>query len=591
MLRIVLRTAPEILIVQLVQSIIYPLLNFVTSTWLLQYMINGFQNGIEFKTIASTILLVFGIYLIITLVFKIYYMFRSPIVSTKMEKQINQRLHKIAAEVELACYEDKAFYDNYVKASGDFVNRIYQVLGSLNGLIWQMVSLFTYSYLVISVDPFLFIFALIPVVISLIFGKKRNNIQHEYDMKRREEERQREYTRRTFYLCDYAKEMRLTNIHRVMMERFDCSVKNIISHIKHYGLRISAIDYLMNEAREVLASMGAMLYAIYCTLIKGTMLYGDCLVVINSIEQLVYILSNSVNSVMQFHGNSLYVDTIRQFIEYEPRLKEGELNAPLVGDLELKNVSFSYPGQNIEAIHNVNITVRAGEKIALVGHNGAGKSTLAKLMLRLYDPNSGEVRYGSRDVKGYKLSGNEGYRARFGVVFQDFRLFAMSVTDNVLLRRRKEGDVETVNQALEQSGISEKIATFEMGSEAVLTREFDSNGKVLSGGEAQKISIARTYAKECGIVLLDEPSAALDPVAEYQMYENMMQSCQSKSVIFISHRLSSAVLADRIYYLEDGKVLEEGTHEDLITRNGRYAELFRIQAKNYNLSEQEEHHG
>lgn len=182
-------------------------------------------------------------------------------------------------------------------------------------------------------------------------------------------------------------------------------------------------------------------------------------------------------------------------------------------------------------------------------------------------------------MKKYKLSGNEGYRERFGVVFQDFRLFAMSVTDNVLLRRRSDGDDETANRALKRSGISDKIATFEMGSEAVLTREFDPNGKVLSGGEAQKISIARIFARDFEVIVMDEPSSTLDPIAEYELNQTILSYVKEKTVIFISHRFSTTRAADRIVMLENGRIIEDGSHNELMKQNGKYAVMFTMQAR------------
>lgn len=405
-------------------------------------------------------------------------------------------------------------------------------------------------------------------------------------MKRREEERQRDYTKRTFYLNDFAKEMRLTNIHRVMFERFDRAVKNIIVYIKKYGLKLAVIDYIMNESGEVISEMGAMLYAVYSTFISGTMLYGDCFVVVNSISILTYIFSDFTSRFLKLHENSLYVDTIKEYLDYEPKIKGGQSAAPRQGNLELKNVSFKYSGRDSDVLHDVNIKINHGEKIALVGHNGAGKSTLVKLLLRLYDPTEGVITYDGRDIKDYVLVGDEGYRERFSTVFQDFKLFSMSVAENVMMRQLCDGDDERVLSALQDSGVYDKIKSFDKGIDTVLTREFDDKGEVLSGGEGQKVSITRAFAGDSEIVILDEPSSALDPIAEYRMYESMMRVTENRSVVFISHRLSSAVLADRIYLLENGRVIEEGSHRELMAQNGKYAEMFRIQAQNYVDSEE-----
>lgn len=275
------------------------------------------------------------------------------------------------------------------------------------------------------------------------------------------------------------------------------------------------------------------------------------------------------------------MDTIKEFLDYEPKIREGTLPAPEKGCLELKNVSFRYPGQESDVLRKVSIRIRHGERIALVGHNGAGKSTLVKLMLRLYDPTEGEILYAGRNVKDYLLTGENGYRERFGTVFQDFKQFSMSVAENVLLRKRRAGDGGRAASALRDSGVYDKIKGFDRGIDTVLTREFDEKGEVLSGGEGQKVSVARAFAKDSEIVILDEPSSALDPIAEYKMYESMMRATENRSVVFISHRLSSAVLADRIYLLENGCVIEEGSHRELMEKDGKYAEMFLIQAQNY----------
>ena len=190
--------------------------------------------------------------------------------------------------------------------------------------------------------------------------------------------------------------------------------------------------------------------------------------------------------------------------------------------------------------------IRAGEHIALVGLNGSGKTTLVKLLLRLYDPTSGSVMLDGRDARHYRLSS---YRDGFSCVFQDFKVFSMSVRDNVRLRPPREGDEQRITDALRESGAWDKIEALPQGLDSTLTREFDDHGINLSGGEAQKVSLARVFAEDAPCIILDEPSSALDPIAEHKMFENMMRAARGRSVIFISHRLSSAVDADRIYLM------------------------------------------
>lgn len=289
----------------------------------------------------------------------------------------------------------------------------------------------------------------------------------------------------------------------------------------------------------------------------------------------------------KFKEHKLYANKFRVFLNYEPTVcdKEGctELTAPFK-TLELKNVSFAYPEAEKNIINGINMTVKAGQKIALVGYNGAGKSTLVKLLLRLYDVSGGDILINGKIIKDYTLCS---YRNKFGTVFQDFQLYAADIAENVLTDEYSEGDQPRVLEALKNSGFEERLSSLNEGIHTPLTKEFDQSGINLSGGEAQKVAISRVFAKDCEIVILDEPSSALDPLAEYAMYEAMMNACRDKAVIFISHRLSSAVLADRVYLMEKGEIIESGTHRELLEKGGKYADMWSKQAEKYRKKEED----
>ncbi|MBQ8027368.1 MAG: ATP-binding cassette domain-containing protein, partial [Clostridia bacterium] len=222
--------------------------------------------------------------------------------------------------------------------------------------------------------------------------------------------------------------------------------------------------------------------------------------------------------------------------------------------------------------------ISKGESIAVVGHNGAGKTTLSKLMMRLYDVSEGEILYNGKNIKEYDLLK---YREKFASVFQDYRVFAMTVAENVLIEETDEDNIIRAEKALRQSGVYGKIETLPMGINNLLTREFDDEGALLSGGESQKVTIARMFAKNFDIAVLDEPSSALDPVAESKMYDNLMEGTKDKTVIYISHRLSSATRSDNILVFSDGELIEQGTHEKLMELGGEYCEMFTLQASGY----------
>ena len=492
-----------------------------------------------------------------------------------------------SSSVELACFEDPDFYDKYVKAISEANNRTQQVLGSLGDIVYFIFNAFATSFIIFTIDPVLIVFALIPFMVSILFGKRLNKVRYNYNMEMQEKSRKRDYVKRVFYLADYAKEMRLTNTNRVMFKKFYEAIKELKGVIKKYGLKVALLDYLFIAVNDIIVFLGAILYSAYKTLVSKSMLYGDCVVVINGINNVAWSLRNMADVFIQFQNHSLYIDNLRYFLEYKPSIDENRegLDPPDNCLLTLKDVSFKYAGQEDYSLKNINFTIKQGEKIALVGHNGAGKTTLVKLLMRLYDVTEGEIQLNGRPIKEYKL---KGYRNLFSVVFQDFKVFAVSVLENILLKAdiTKEEKNRAVS-GMKDAGIYDKVMSLEKGCETVLTKEFDENGAVLSGGETQKIAISRVFARDCPIAILDEPSSALDPLAEYAMYEAMMNACRDKAVIFISHRLSSAVLADRVYLMEKGEIIESGTHRELLEKGGKYADMWSKQAEKYRKKEEE----
>ena len=334
---------------------------------------------------------------------------------------------------------------------------------------------------------------------------------------------------------------------------------------------------------ELVAVLGATTYAVWSTMClgpeNGGMQLGDCIVVLSSIASISYSLSMLVQNVSEFGEHALFLEDVRYFLDYTPAILDGDKEVCKDGgDLEVKNLCFKYEGAETDTLKDINFTLHKGERIAFVGSNGSGKTTLVKLLLRLYDPSSGKIELNGENIKNYKM---DGYRRSFSTVFQDFKMFSLSVSENVLLRPINDGDEIIVEEALKQSEIHDKLSRLENGLNSIITREFDDKGVNLSIGEQQKLSLARVFADPTPFVILDEPSSALDPIAEYNMFENMMRATEGRSVIFISHRLSSAVLADRVILMDNGSIAEIGTHNELLHKNGKYAAMFRKQAENY----------
>ena len=342
-------------------------------------------------------------------------------------------------------------------------------------------------------------------------------------------------------------------------------------------------------------------YLVFQAAVLHTIDYSNAVVLFNRTGHLRRGMANMADIFPKAQENSLYIDKIRAFLAYDPKMKlmQGDHVPEGNAELSLSDVSFRYREDMEDTLRDITLKVQPGEKVAIVGYNGAGKTTLIKLLMRLYDPTSGEIRYHGKDIRKYKPYD---YRHRIGVVFQDYQMYGATLAENVAMRNLEESEIvgekvsmknsfETVDHikknitaALEKAGFGERLRSLPNGLATQVTTEFDEEGVNFSGGESQKIAISRAFYKKADILIMDEPSSALDPIAEYELNKAMESAAKGKTVFYISHRLSTTRDADRIILLENGRIAEEGTHESLLARNGKYAEMWRVQAGRYEAS-------
>ena len=344
-------------------------------------------------------------------------------------------------------------------------------------------------------------------------------------------------------------------------------------------------DSVFNATGYALMSSVMVVAAFQITV--GTLSIGDFAALLNSAEQLLQKLISLFGQIPKLSENSIYIEDLRAILDFESEIfsENGEFE-PINNEnsIEFKNVSFTYPGKEIPVLKNINIEIKHGKTTAIVGYNGVGKSTFVKLLLRFYDPNRGSVSFGNTD---YKLLDPEVLREKFGVVFQNYKCYALSVAENVLLDDQlNEESEKKVVSALRYSGIYEKIFALDKGLNTNLSREFDTDGVPLSGGEEQKIAIARAVVEDKDILVMDEPSSALDPIAEYDINQKILSLSRNKTVVLISHRLSTVKMADMIYMMDNGEIIESGTHNELMSLQGKYYEMFTKQAEKYIISEE-----
>ncbi len=505
----------------------------------------------------------------------------------KLYKALKEQMYKKAAELDLSCYDDTKYYNDFVLAVAESESSIDRFLTMCNGIMQAITVLFTTGvfYLVTNAMGIVFVFA--SFIIRFLVSRVLNKLNYKVRLEVNPLERKRNYVSRVFYLNDYAKELRL---HHAVGDRLEEEFAEADDGIYKVEKKAGAKRTLLGFARNYLASDFIMdglyiTYLVYQAAVLKTIPRSDAVVLFNRTGSLRNSLGGLADIFPAAQENSLYVDKIRAFLDYEPKIRfgEGEDVPAGNGTLELSHVSFRYKEDMEDTLHDISLTVKPGEHIAIVGYNGAGKTTLIKLLMRLYDPTAGTISYHGEDIKAYLP---EKYRRRIGVVFQDYQMYGATLAENVIMgtayTATGESKEERVVNALTMAGFRERLATLPKGIETQVTAEFDKEGVNFSGGESQKIAISRAFYKNADILIMDEPSSALDPLAEYELNKAMESAAEGKTVFYISHRLSTTRDADRILMLENGRIVEEGTHESLLQLNGRYAEMWRVQAGRYN---------
>ena len=552
----------------------------------MKVIVNALSEGRGFKSILTFILICGAVFCILSIytgyVEEVVY----PLKTNRLYGGIYKKLYAKAKNVELACYEDPDFYNRYTMAMDGAEEKIVAVIRGMIGATVGIVASVSVFYMMYEIDHYAMLFIISPLVGNFLFG----NLKNKYEFMRYTEQAPNDkvlnYVSRMMYLPDGAKEIRLSNVFALLQKQYGEATEKNVKVARKYAFRNAHMNFWRITFTFTVIFEGVLLYAIYRNRVTGSITLAELTIMTSLMVAMTWILIRVFENVMEVLKNGMFINNLRGFLEYEEKLPEdhdGEIPDPDFKSLEFKNVSFSYKDKQI--IHDLSFKINKGEIAALVGHNGAGKTTIIKLMLRLYDPDSGTILYNGKDIKTYNL---KAYRDIFATTFQDFKLFGMTVRENILMGREYENDGELVREALKKADVLERIEAMDDGIDTVMTKEFDEDGCVLSGGESQKVAVARTFLKEAPMKIFDEPSSALDPIAEYELFDSIIGEGTDHTMLFISHRLSSVQNCDKVFMLEKGTLIEEGTHRELMEKNGSYAAMYRKQAMNYLAIENEE---
>lgn len=543
----------------------------------IKYIIDAAAEGDNLGRIYKAVVIIALVIVLSRVAVLLYREFYWNAAKERLYFKLNKTLYEKAHSLDLESYDDPDFYNNFILTIESSSDNIQGLLGIVQSYVGNIISLAAVATVILTIDPV----CLVIIVASILIFLPLSGKIAEYQMGRRIDNtrfhRRSDYFQRIFYLQDYAKEVRMNGIHPLLFDRYNDAADDVIKNQKRYWKKISFCYCVQHIGVQAFGFMLVLpLYLGYQVTVKQSLSAGDFVATFNG----AYSIAISLNFLMVwasavFSERAKMIEKYREFLKSDFKIKDGKITAEAAQPktVTLKNVSFTYPGNAEPTLKNINLEIKPYEKIALVGFNGAGKTTLTNLLLRLYDVTDGEILIDGVNIKDVTV---ESHRARFAAVFQDFRTFACTLGENVALD--ENADPERVADALLHSGFTKPL---KKGTDTELLREFDDNGAMLSGGEEQKIAIARAFYKKCPYVILDEPSANLDPIAEYNLNRAMSEASEHKTVIFISHRLSTTVTADKIYVMENGEIIESGSHSELMEQGGTYSKMFTLQAEKY----------
>ncbi len=531
-------------------------------------------NGIIFLAVLQ--LLLFALTAFLGTVRNITQQLLQNSVSMRIQLMVMEK----AAGLDLAFYEDPASYDLLRRAQTDSINRPVLMISTAFGLVQTALTFVTMIALLVVVSPLLALIALVSPIPAFIadtrYGWRGYNIARWGSR----------LLRRMNYLVtlvttdSYAKEVKLFGLGRYFIRRYRLLADT------YYGSQRTQVvrRYLTGFAWGNLSTIATSLTYLYVALkaVMGPLTLGDLTLYTTAAQSVQSSIQGILGGFSGMYEHNLYLNNLFELMAMETVMpvpdKPVPVPKPLRGEIRFDNVTFSYPGVTTPALTNLSFTVAPGETIAIVGRNGAGKTTLFKLICRLYDPSGGRILIDGVDIRDYDPAE---LRAQIGGMFQDYVTYQATAAENIGLGNLETiGDRQAIERASRQAGSNELIDTLPQRYDTALGKWFDA-GVNLSGGEWQKVALARAFMRDARILLLDEPTSALDAQAEYELFERLRSLTEGRTAVYISHRFSTVRRADRILFLAHGRLVEEGTHEELMRLNGRYARLFRLQASAY----------
>ena len=505
--------------------------------------------------------------------------YTDSLLADKYTRHVSVEVMKHAADLDVIAYEDPVFYDRLERARVQATDRL-AMIQAIGRLVQQVITTILFSASIILYSPWLMLMLIAGVFPAFLGESHFAFLGYAKNFRQTPIRRQLDYLRVLGGSKEAAKELKLFRLKDFLTGRF----ATLSNQIYEENVSLSRRKLVAGSLLSVVATVGyysAYVFVIFRTL-YGAMTIGDFYFLVNAIQQASSNIQQIFSTLAGIADQALFLTDLLAFFEMRPtiRSKPNALPAPrpIVQGFEFCNVSFSYPGSSRLVLSGLNFHLHPGERVALIGENGQGKTTIVKLITRLYDPTDGQILLDGVDLREYDL---EDLYREIGVIFQDFMKYEMTARENIAIGKIEDlAHLQRLQEAARKSLADDVIARLPAGYEQMLGRRFET-GVDLSGGEWQKVALARAYLRDAQLLVLDEPTASLDARSEFEVFQRFAELTAGKMALFISHRFSTVRMADRIVVLENGRIAEEGSHEELASRGGRYAEMFEMQAASY----------
>lgn len=554
----------------------------LASLYLMKLIVDGIVSGpsqVDFKRISILIALA-ALAALITAVSRSAASLVNEAQTALVSDHVQDLLHAKSIEMDLEYYENSKYYNALHRAQEEAPYRPARIVSGLAQFGQNGISLASVAALLISLNWIIALVLLAGAVPSIVLRIKYSKKLYQWQRKATEMARRAWYYHWLLINDNCAKEIRLYDLGRLFKERY----LELRCRLRHERLNINTKKSIVDTAAQslaVIALFGSITFMAYQSFL-GAITVGSLVMYLGAIQQGQGFLQSLLNSLAGLYEDNLFLTNFYEFMAMEPKVREPENPKPvpkhILQGLSFENVTFRYPGSQFDILKDVSLHIARGQTIALVGENGSGKTTLIKLLCRLYDPTSGRIVMDGIDIRDFLTSD---LRREISVVFQDYVHYSMTVKENIWLgKAAMSPDIGNITEAARQSGADRFIQDLEHGYETVLGQWFE-DGVELSIGQWQKIALARAFLRDAQIVILDEPTSSLDAKAERDVFGKFKQLAEGRMAIIISHRLSTVRIADCIYFLKNGEVVESGNHDELMRLDGNYAELYRIQAGNY----------